>query len=113
MSDAPDNIVITGIGLATSLGLSAAQVWEGILAGRSGMGPLTAMEQPLPPQRDGGQAVELPAEFEAALPREVRYLRWTIGQALEQAGLAASNVIYAPERRTILLGTTLHGMRAA
>src|SRR6266851_10524301 len=102
MTDAPDNIVITGIGLAASLGLSPAQVWEGILSGRSGMGPLTAMEQPLPPQRDGGQAVELPADFEAELPREVRYLRWTIGQALAQAGLSSpQDASYVPERRTI------------
>jgi 3-oxoacyl-[acyl-carrier-protein] synthase II len=107
-----DHIVITGAGLVTSLGLTRAAVWEAVAAGRVGMGPLTALEQPLPPGKDGGQAVDLPADFAPELPREVRYLRWTIAQALREAGIP-QNSAYAPERSCFLLGTTLHGMRAA
>jgi hypothetical protein len=36
------------------------------------MGPLTALESPLPPDKVGGQAIDLPADFEPGLPREVR-----------------------------------------
>jgi 3-oxoacyl-[acyl-carrier-protein] synthase II len=109
---AADRIVITGAGLVTSLGLTRAAVWEAVAAGRVGMGPLTALEQPLPPGKDGGQAMELPTDFAPGSPREVRYLRWAIGEALGEAGLTKAGS-YAPERSCFLLGTTLHGMRAA
>ena len=73
------------------------------------MGPMSAMESPLPPGKDGGQAPDLPAEFEPTLPREARYLRWTIEAALRDAQLADA---YTADRRATILGTTLHGMRA-
>jgi 3-oxoacyl-[acyl-carrier-protein] synthase II len=110
------SIVITGAALATSLGTTREQTWQAILAGRCGMGPLTAMEQPLPEGKDGGQAVDLPAEFAAELPREARYLKWTIQEAMREASLAPSPLRgpgVASPRISMVIGTTLHGMRAA
>ena len=106
-----DAIVITGAEVVTSLGASREETWRAVAAGRCGMGPLTALESPLPPGKLGGQAVELPADYESALPREVRYLKWTIGRALAEAG-ASPTLPYAPNRCGLMLGTTLHGMRA-
>ena len=37
----PTRVVITGVGAITPLGLSHAATWEGLLAGRSGIGPIT------------------------------------------------------------------------
>src|SRR5689334_9147049 len=37
----PTRVVITGVGAITPLGLSSAATWEGLLAGRSGIGPIT------------------------------------------------------------------------
>src|SRR4051812_24723075 len=37
----PTRVVITGVGAITPLGLSNAATWEGLLAGRSGIGPIT------------------------------------------------------------------------
>ena len=112
MNHSRETILITGAGLATALGLTRHDTWNGILRGRCGLGPMSAMESPLPPGKDGGQAVDLPEEFCPDLPREVRYLRWTIADALCDAGLSESSR-NRPARSACLLGTTLHGMRAA
>ena len=38
-------VVVTGLGAVTDLGTDAASTWEGMLSGRSGVGPITAFEQ--------------------------------------------------------------------
>jgi len=37
----PRRVVVTGVGLITALGLNTEETWKGVLAGRSGMGPIT------------------------------------------------------------------------
>ncbi|HEY1921558.1 MAG TPA: beta-ketoacyl-[acyl-carrier-protein] synthase family protein [Tepidisphaeraceae bacterium] len=106
-----ESIVISGAGLVTGLGLSREQTWEAVLRGECAMGPMSAIETPLP-GKDGGQAADLPETFAPKLPREARYLKWAISQALKDARVDESR---AKNRRrcVCLLGTTLHGMRAA
>src|SRR5262245_14212003 len=108
----PYPVVITGLGLATGLGLDPASCWNAIVAGRVGIGPMPAVESPLPEGSTGGQAVDLPREYHPGLPREARYLRWVIEQALRDAGVLGRSP-YAASRCAAMLGTTLHGMRAA
>src|SRR3954471_23761871 len=110
MSRADEPIVITGSALATSLGLTREDTWSAVRQGRCGMGPLTAMESPLPPDKLGGQAIGLPRDFRPDAPREVRYLSWTIRDALRDAD-ALENLPYASDRCGVMIGTTLHGMR--
>lgn len=38
-------VVVTGLGAVTDLGTDAPSTWEGMVAGRSGVGPITAFEQ--------------------------------------------------------------------
>jgi 3-oxoacyl-[acyl-carrier-protein] synthase II len=111
MSQRP-TIVISGAELVTGLGLSREQTWASVLQGRCAMGPMSAIETPLGPGKDGGQAPDLPKDFAPELPREVRYLKWTIAHALQDARV---DKFQTDQRRrcTCLLGTTLHGMRAA
>src|SRR5215217_1867565 len=40
----PTRVVITGVGAITPLGLSNAATWEGLLAGRSGIGNITRFD---------------------------------------------------------------------
>ncbi len=107
----PRGIVITGAAATASLGVDAESIWRAVLAGRCGIGPLSEVESPLPPGSVGGQAAALPREYCPSLPREARYLRWTVEHALRDAGLQPG-APYAASRRCALLGTTLHGMRA-
>jgi 3-oxoacyl-[acyl-carrier-protein] synthase II len=37
-------VVITGVGLLSSVGLSTGETWDGLLAGRSGIGPITRFD---------------------------------------------------------------------
>src|SRR5687768_1661932 len=97
--------------MVTPRGLTRHATWAAVLRGRCGAGPLSAMEQPLPPGRDGGQAPDLPGEPEPGTPREVRYLRHALADALADAGLGGK-LPYLAERCGLMIGTTLHGMRA-
>ncbi len=106
-----DSIVITGAAATTCLGLSCEQTWAAVVAGECGMRTLTALESPLAPDRLGGQALDLPSDHRPNEPREVRYLSWTIADALQDAGVA-EKLPYPAQRCGIVLGTTLHGMRA-
>jgi 3-oxoacyl-[acyl-carrier-protein] synthase II len=40
----PQRVVVTGIGIISPLGLSATETWEGVVAGRSGVGPITLFD---------------------------------------------------------------------
>src|SRR5688500_5056464 len=106
------DIVITGAGLVTPLGLDREQTWRAVLAGRRGIRTLPALEQAPPTDKGGGQAPDLPQDFAPGLPREVRYLRWALRDALADAG-ASERLPYEPHRCGFMLGTTLHGIRAA
>ncbi|CAK0740246.1 3-oxoacyl-(acyl carrier protein) synthase 2 [Gammaproteobacteria bacterium] len=37
-------VVVTGLGMVSPLGLSVRETWEGIMAGRSGVGPITSFD---------------------------------------------------------------------
>jgi 3-oxoacyl-[acyl-carrier-protein] synthase II len=108
-------VLITGAGLITPLGLDTQSTWEGIAAGRCGLGPLSVIEQPEAAPKGGGQAPDLPEDFASDQPREVRYLRWALNEAIDDAGLAESSdhPLDCPTHRIgFVLGTTLHGMRS-
>ena len=49
------DVVVTGIGAITPLGLDAPTTWEGLLAGRSGIGPITHFDASALPVRIAGE----------------------------------------------------------
>ncbi|MFN0010133.1 MAG: beta-ketoacyl synthase N-terminal-like domain-containing protein [Phycisphaerales bacterium] len=112
-TDDDQRIVLTGIGLCTSLGADAESTWRAILSDRVGIGPMTEIESPLPIGSEGGQAAALPPDYRPDLPREARALRWTIEHALADGGIKdAYRSSGGADRRCVMLGTTLHGLRA-
>lgn len=112
MSENTTQVVITGMGLATALGIDVASTWLAVSRGECGVKPMPALEQTPDPDKGGGQAVDLPEDFQPDQPRHTRYLAWTIRQALTSAG-AADQLPYEAHRCGVVLGTTLHGMRCA
>ncbi len=112
MDSLTERIAITGIGLISPLGDSAESTWKRVKNTECGIREMTAMESVSPASKDGGQAVDLPADFAPDLPREARYLKLAIRQALQSAD-AFDSLPCDPSRACYMLGTTLHGMRAA
>ncbi|MEM1446927.1 MAG: beta-ketoacyl synthase N-terminal-like domain-containing protein [Planctomycetota bacterium] len=113
-------IVITGAGLATSLGVGREASWAVLRDGGIGLGPYTAIEDPEQADRGGGEVTKTPGVYpndaDPGEPREPAFLRFAINEALQHAGLDPedqSSWPYAPERCGLMLGTTLHGMTAA
>ncbi|MBB6430175.1 beta-ketoacyl-[acyl-carrier-protein] synthase family protein [Algisphaera agarilytica] len=120
MASESTGIVISGAGLAISLGVGREASWEALRAGKIGLGPYTAIEDPQQADRGGGEVAQAPGVYpnpaDPEEPREPAYLRFAIDEALRDAGLDPedpSSWPYAPERCGLMLGTTLHGMTAA
>ena len=106
--------VITGSGLASALGLTRETTWQRVQRGDSGLGPLRALEQRPRTPKGGGESPPLETEHQSdhQQPREIAYLRRALRDALHDANLDPANLPCDPARCGIVLGTTLHGMRA-
>ncbi|MFW6059256.1 MAG: beta-ketoacyl-[acyl-carrier-protein] synthase family protein [Phycisphaeraceae bacterium] len=104
--------VITGSGLVSALGLTRECTWQRVRAGESGLGPLRALEQRPQTPKGGGEAPPLDDDENDTRPREVRYLRRALADALQDAHLDPRSLPYDPARCGLVFGTTLHGMRA-
>lgn len=104
-------IVVTGTGLVSCLGLDVVTTWQRVRNGESGISRLTALEQE-PDRHDGGQAPDLEDEMPSA--RECAYLRRACRDALRDAAIEQPSAMpYAARRCAAVMGTTLHGMRHA
>jgi 3-oxoacyl-[acyl-carrier-protein] synthase II len=108
------HVVVTGLGAVTPLGNDVATLWEGLLAGRSGVGPITLFD---PSTLEVRIAAEVKAFDPVALfgPREARRNdRFTLfaleaaRQALADAGLQ----VEGEDRREVgvLIGTAIGGI---
>jgi 3-oxoacyl-[acyl-carrier-protein] synthase II len=89
-------IVVTGLGLCTPVGSGPGDFWPNLLAGRSGIGPITRFAAGALPVRIGGEVkgLDLPAfpEVEPGDDRKVRLGLAAARQALCDAGLAEANL---------------------
>jgi 3-oxoacyl-[acyl-carrier-protein] synthase II len=107
-------VVITGVGMITPLGLTARETWDSILAGKSGVGPITHFD-----------ASQFTTQFAACVknfdpspylsPKEVRkfdlFIQYAIGaahQALEDSGLKINES--NAERIGVAVGSGIGGL---
>jgi 3-oxoacyl-[acyl-carrier-protein] synthase II len=100
---AEHEVVITGLGAVTPLGRDVASLWEGLLAGRSGIAPVTAFDASAYPTRVAGEVRDyrphpsLAPEVAARLDRSALFAADAALQALADSGLAidSENARYA------------------
>jgi len=89
----PRRVVVTGLGLISPLGIGAEATWDGLVAGRSGAGPITKFDT-------DGYSVRIAAEVKGfdphqwLVPKEARkvdtFVHYAVAasdMALEQSGL--------------------------
>lgn len=102
-------VVITGCGAITPVGLDTAQFWAALLAGRSGIAPITAFDAADLPTRFAGEVREFdPGEYmpSPAARRLSRFAQFAIAaalQAVEEAKLEVDEQL--AHRVAVLVGS--------
>ena len=114
-----DDVVVTGLGATTPLGGDVASLWDGLLAGRSGIRTIDA-EWPdkygLPSRIAGALAVEptevLPRVEARRLDRCEQVAMVAARQAWADAGYGENNddSVVEPERLGVIIGTGIGGV---
>lgn len=117
MSEVPaTKVVVTGLGVVSGLGIGADAFWESLLAGKSGIGPVTRFDASEFRSRVGGEANNFdPTEFmdKKEANRNDRYVQMAIAGshlAMKDAGLTREQV--NAERTGVIIGTGVGGMES-
>lgn len=107
-------VVVTGIGLVTPLGNNAEENWSALMAGRSGIGPITRFDASGLPVRIAGEVRGLDVSQHLDR-REVRrmdlFSQFAVvaaGQALADAGWKDAGI--DPDRTAVILGVGMGGI---
>src|SRR5512134_232814 len=82
-------VVVTGLGCVSPLGADVGSTWDGVSAGRSGIGPLRRFDTTDFPVRFGGEAPDEP-DLGGVPPKEARRLDRVIQLAVAAAREAAA-----------------------
>jgi len=107
-------VVVTGLGLVTPLGNTVQDTWDGLVAGRSGAGPIKRFD---PEQLDVRFACEVkdfdPLDYmdRKEVKRADKFVHYGIAateQALRDAGV--NNGLPAPDRTGVLIGSGIGGI---
>jgi 3-oxoacyl-[acyl-carrier-protein] synthase II len=113
---APRRVVVTGMGMLTALGNDVSSSWEGLVAGRSGIGPITAFDPSRLQARIAGEVKDFDASNvldRKEVRRTDRYIQFGLvasREAMDQAGLPARLEGEEAERTGVILGTGLGGV---
>ena len=110
-------VAVTGMGLLCPLGSTAEDLWEGLVKGRSGIGPLTRFDparfrSSLAGQVDETALVFAPGPLQFEIKRMsafVRYALFAADRAIEDSGLAVSTAEEQP-RGAVYLGVAMGGL---
>ncbi len=107
-------VVITGMGVVTSLGDQLDQFWSGLCAGRSGVGPLTLFDVSEFKVRFGGQvndwdaAARFGGKEARHLDRFAQFAMAAAISAVEDSGVDFSR--FRPDRCGVFIGSGIGGL---
>jgi 3-oxoacyl-[acyl-carrier-protein] synthase II len=113
MTNSRPRVVITGMGAITPLGLTVAELWEGLLAGRSGIGRITRFDASMLPCQIAGEVKDFDPGRYINIKEARRMARCsqlalcTAQEAIRAAGLEAG--FPDSERAAVVLGTAVGG----
>jgi 3-oxoacyl-[acyl-carrier-protein] synthase II len=100
----PDDIVITGLGIASPIGCSEDAFWNSLCTGRSGAAPIDCLDTSQLPRKIGCQVRE-PIGVGRPLGRAAQLAVTASRQAMAAAGLTPGELTDA--RLSITVGTTM------
>jgi 3-oxoacyl-[acyl-carrier-protein] synthase II len=109
-------VAVTGLGAVTPLGEDVGSTWEGMLAGRSGIGPITLFDSDGYRTTIAGEVGgwEPEKHFERRevrrLDRFAQFFLVAVRQAMEQAGLSYDENDPAAARAGVVIGAGFGGM---
>jgi 3-oxoacyl-[acyl-carrier-protein] synthase II len=123
---APPRVVVTGLGVVSSIGIGSRPYWEAMLAGRSGVGPIRYVDTTDSLTQFGGEVREfesgrfMPDAVARRLGRGTQFAVAATRLALEDAGLpvpstdasAAPSTTFDGRRTGVCLGTTMADIQA-
>jgi 3-oxoacyl-[acyl-carrier-protein] synthase II len=105
-------VVVTGLGVAAPNGTGVERFWEALVAGRSGIGPITAFDASALRSRIAGEVLDLEPEAKIGgkvLKRTARFTHLGLVaalEAIEQAGLPAGQ---SREDTAVVFGSGIGG----
>ena len=109
-------VVITGVGMITPLGIGVEQSWNGLLAGRSGIGRITQFDAANFPTRIAGEVAGFNPE-DYIEPKEIKKMDRFIHFALAAAQMAMNDsglkiTDENAERAGVIVGSGIGGLRS-
>ncbi|MBF0243690.1 MAG: beta-ketoacyl-ACP synthase II [Planctomycetes bacterium] len=107
-------VAVTGLGAVTPVGLSVSESWDSLMAGRSGIAPITSLDTTEYPVKFGGEVKNL--DISRLIPNRdaLKLDRCTIlgifaaDEALQSSGLSAET--YDPRRVGVVIGSGIGGI---
>jgi 3-oxoacyl-[acyl-carrier-protein] synthase II len=109
-------VVVTGYGMLSAIGNSAAEVWNSLLDGRSGIAPITrfdteGFETKFAGEVKGFDGGDVVGRKEARrMDRYTQYAIATALQAREHAGLGPDRIELDPTTVSVLIASAMGGM---
>jgi 3-oxoacyl-[acyl-carrier-protein] synthase II len=107
-------VVVTGLGIVSPVGTGVEEAWRGIVAGKSGIGPITQFDASTFPTRIAGEVRGFEPEKwmeKKEARRNDRFIQFTMAaaeMAMKDSGLDMSKV--DPERVGAVIGAGLGGL---
>ena len=110
----PERVVVTGLGAVTPLGLDAPTTWRALIAGKSGVGPITAFDSSILPVHIAASVTGFDPSRHME-PREARrhvaFVHFAIAAANEAVASAGLDpAAEDPWRVGVTIGSALGGI---